>query len=81
MSRRYFWDFYGGSAEGTARHFHTHLDDFLARNAITGCTTGVEQPGKSQFAAWCEAPEEHGDAIRRALRPRREAEGGQDGRF
>ncbi|MBC7541839.1 MAG: hypothetical protein H7338_03830 [Candidatus Sericytochromatia bacterium] len=72
MGLRFYWDFYGGSAEGTATHFHKHLDEFLTRNGITGCRTGMLQAGKVQFAAWCEAPADHQAAIAKALRPRRE---------
>lgn len=68
--RRYFWDFFGPHSEGTARHFHEHLDEFLAREKLAGCTTGVVAEDRS-FAAFCDAPDEHHDVIQRALRPKR----------
>lgn len=69
--RRYFWDFFGPNAEGTARHFKEHLDGFLAREGIADATTGVvsEQPG--HWAAYCDAPSAHEASIAQALRPRR----------
>lgn len=68
--RRYFWDFFGPHAEGTARHFHKHLDEFLVRENIQGCSTGVVGNGE-HFAAYCDTPDEHRDVIQRALRPKR----------
>ena len=67
-----YWDHFGAPAEGTAEHFRVHLDEFLAREGLTGCTTGVvvEQPGH-HAAAWCTCPEPLVPVIGRALRPRR----------
>jgi uncharacterized protein len=72
----FFWDFFGSRAEGTARHFRQHLDEFLHREAVAGCTTGVEELRPAHWAAWCRAPEEATEAVQRALRPRRRQEGG-----
>jgi len=68
--RRFFWDFFGPHGEGTARHFHKHLDEFLVREKIEGCTTGVVG-NDMHFAAYCDTPDEHRDVIQRALRPKR----------
>jgi hypothetical protein len=67
----YYWDFFGPNAEQTARHFDEHLRQFLAKNAIAGCETGLESAGAGHFAAFCVAPVEAGQGIERALRPRR----------
>ncbi|MFO7177922.1 MAG: hypothetical protein DIU78_004395 [Pseudomonadota bacterium] len=69
--RRFFWDFFGPHAEPTAAHFVRHLDEFLARNALTGCSTGTLSAGPGHHAAYCDAPADVGAAIERALRPRR----------
>lgn len=69
--KTWYWDFAGPTAEGTARHFRVHLDEFLAREGLGGCETGVESQGPGHAAAFCRAPDEHGEAIQRALRPRR----------
>ena len=69
--RRFFWDFSGGQAAGTAEHFRRHLDEFLGREGIDGCKTGTEGYGPLHYAAWCDAPIAHSDAIIRSLRPRR----------
>jgi uncharacterized protein len=67
-----YWDYFGPTAEGTAAHFHGHLDEFLAREGLAGCTTGVDvlEPGR-HAAAWCRCPAQLIEIIGRALRPRR----------
>jgi hypothetical protein len=72
MPTTFFWDFFGPRAEGTARHFLRHLDEMLARDGVAGCATAVEQPHAAQWTVSCRAPGEAADALRRALRPRRE---------
>lgn len=69
--RRLFWDFTGPIAEGTAAHFKRHLDEFLEREAIEGCTTGLEGYGPMHHAAWCDTPSASEDVLIRTLRPRR----------
>lgn len=67
-----FWDFYGPTAQGTAEHFHRHLDEFLQREQLEGCETGVSIITAGRHAAaWCRCPAAIVDAIRGALRPRR----------
>jgi uncharacterized protein len=68
-----YWDFFGGAAEGTARHFQKHLDEFLARNACEGATTGLESNADGHRSVFCRAPAEQAEAIARALKPRRTA--------
>jgi hypothetical protein len=70
------WDFFGPRAEGTARHFLRHLDDFLERERIAGCGTAVEQAGAGQWTVSCRTPPEAASRVRLALRPRREREEG-----
>lgn len=67
-----YWDFFGPPAEGTAAHFHRHLDEFLVREQLDGCETGVEllEP-RRHAAAWCRCPEDLVPVLTRALRPRR----------
>jgi hypothetical protein len=72
--RTFFWDFPGPRGEGTARHFRKHLDEFLHREAVAGCTTGVEELARGSiqnWAAWCRAPAEVAEVVQRALKPRR----------
>lgn len=68
----FFWDFYGPRAEGTARHFQKHLDEFLRREQVAGCATGLEAPASNHWAVSCRAPAAAAEVVRRALRPRRE---------
>lgn len=67
----YYWDFFGPNAERTASHFEAHLKQFLVKNALADCTTGLETAGAGHFAAFCVASVEAGPGIERALRPRR----------
>lgn len=68
--RRYLWDFFGPHAEPTARHFLVHLDEFIAREKLEGCVTGVG-PDDGDWAVWCEIGEANRSVIERALRPKR----------
>jgi hypothetical protein len=74
------WDFFGPNAEGSARHFRKHLDEFLSANECAGCSTGVRSEGEGHHAAFCDAPEGAAAAIARALRPRRVTPGGEEQR-
>lgn len=69
--RRLYWDFHGGQAPGTAEHFRRHLDEFLAREGIEGCSTGTEGYTALHHAAWCDTPADHAELIIARLRPRR----------
>jgi hypothetical protein len=69
--RRLWWEFFGPDARGRAEHFGRHLDEFLARERIEGCTHGVVVDRAGQAATWCAAPNEQVDALARALAPRR----------
>jgi pimeloyl-ACP methyl ester carboxylesterase len=66
------WDFFGPTAQGTAEHFHRHLDEFLLRERLEGCETGVRVVEAGRHAAvWCRCPRELVEPLRGALRPRR----------
>jgi hypothetical protein len=69
--KRYFWDFFGPNAQGTARHFREHLSQFLERHAIEGCKLELVSAGPGHHAAACVAPSEAAELIEGALRPRR----------
>jgi hypothetical protein len=71
MTTCYYWDFFGPDAEQTAVHFRHHLDEFLTRESLLGCETGLMSKGSGHHAAWCRAPEPAGASIARTLRPRR----------
>lgn len=67
----YLWDFYGPDAQGTAEHFAHHVDEFIVRNQMGECPTGVESVGPGHVVAWCTAPEEHHSLVFKALKPKR----------
>ena len=67
-----YWDFHGPTAQGTAEHFHRHLDEFLQREQLHGCETGVAIIERGRHAAaWCRCPVALVSTLRGALRPRR----------
>ena len=74
MATTFCWDFFGPRAEGTARHFLRHLDDFLQRECVAGCTTAVAAPRPGQWTVTCRTPPAAVEAVRGALRPRRQVE-------
>lgn len=69
--RTFYWDFFGPHAERTATHFEAHLQQFLEKNALGGCETGVGSEQSGHFAAFCSAPTEVEDALVKSLRPQR----------
>ncbi len=71
----YSWDFYGPRAEGTARHFLRHLEEFLERHDLRGCELDTSSDGEGHVAARCRAPLEAQTSIERALRPQRREPG------
>lgn len=68
----YYWDYFGPDADGTARHFRIHLDEYIARSKLEGCETGTDAAGPGHSVAWCRTPDAVREAILR-LRPRRAA--------
>lgn len=67
---RFHWDFFGPDAPQTAAHFLHHVDEFCARNAITGqrhWTTALPL----RVTATLECDEAHLAVIRDSLRPKR----------
>jgi hypothetical protein len=69
--RRYFWDFFGPNARGSAEHFREHLSQFLERHSIEGCDLSLVSAGPGHHAAACVAPLDAAELIEGALRPRR----------
>ena len=68
--KTYFWDFFGPRSEGTARHFRTHLIQFLEAQAIAGCDTGLASEGTGHQAVYCRSPEPSA-TIESLLKPKR----------
>lgn len=68
---RLCWDFYGPDSQGTAEHFARHLDEFIAKHALTGCATGTEVVGPMHAFAHCRAEGAALETLKRALRPKR----------
>jgi len=67
---RFHWDFFGPDALQTAEHFLHHVDEFCARNSISGhrrWTTALPV----RVTATLECDEAHMKVIRDALKPKR----------
>jgi hypothetical protein len=69
--KRFFWDFFGPRADGTAQHFLLHLREFLAKNACPEMPVGLQSEGPGHQSVFCCPPPELEAAIERSLRPRR----------
>lgn len=69
--RTFFWDFFGPNAERTAAHFKLHLDQFLEKNALSGCETGTTSAQAGHFAAFCRTPAAVEPALMQSLKPQR----------
>ena len=69
--RRFFWDFFGGQAAGTAAHFRAHLDEFVVNQDLDDCASGTEAYSRVHHATWCTAPDAASEVIVTHLRPHR----------
>jgi len=65
---RFHWDFFGPDARPTAVHFLKHIDEFCARESITGFKHTVIDQGV-RCSAVLECEEQYLKVIREALRP------------
>ena len=53
----WYWDFIGPRSEAIARHHAEHLAEFVQKNGLEGCDTGVEVQTPMRSVAWIKAPE------------------------
>ena len=70
---RVFWDYYGPSAEATARHFAHHLEDLIQRDSLadTVLQCDIEIYHDTHAAAYCDATYETGKKLAQALKSKR----------
>lgn len=66
----YIWDFFGPNAEGTARHFLRHLEQYWVKSGLEGCEGGLESEATGHHAVWCRTPPA-ADAAIMQLKPKR----------
>lgn len=71
MHVRLLWDFFGPTAEPTARHFAHHLIERLRADSMEGARARVEAPDELHAVVVCELPTASADAVTAALRPTR----------
>lgn len=67
---RFHWDFFGPDALPTAQHFLRHLDQFCAREGVSGHRHWTTDQ-KMRTVATMECDERYLTTIRDALRPKR----------
>lgn len=67
---RFHWDFFGPDAPETAEHFLHHVDEFCARNSISGQRHWITKL-PVRVTATLECDESHLVVIRDALKPKR----------
>lgn len=65
---RLHWDFFGPDAKVTAEHFLHHLDQFCAREHVSGYRHWVREES-IRSTAIMECDEQHLKVLRDALRP------------
>ncbi len=65
---RFHWDFFGPDAQETAAHFVKHLDQFCAREGITGRSWTMTNP-PLRHSAVLECEEQYLKVVRDALKP------------
>jgi hypothetical protein len=68
---RLIWDFYGETAEGTAKHHVIHLEEFMEREKLTYFNRGTDSKGDLHAFAYMTVAEEDVKILRDALRPNR----------
>ena len=68
---RFYWDFFGPDARGTAEHFHRHLREFLTHYQLDALTTDVGSMEPGHAHCWCDTPAASVELIEQRLRPRR----------
>ena len=67
---RFHWDFFGPDALPTAEHFLRHLDQFCAKEGVTGYRHWTTDQGVRAVAS-LECSDAHLVLIRDRLRPKR----------
>lgn len=65
---RFHWDFFGPDALKTAEHFLRHVDEFCAREGITGQRHWITN-APARYTAVVECDEKHLNIVRDALKP------------
>ncbi|MDX9751453.1 MAG: hypothetical protein RBT71_10270 [Flavobacteriales bacterium] len=65
---RFHWDFFGPDAQRTAEHFLHHVDEFNAREGVTGHRHWTTDHGV-RVTATLECDQQHLHLVRDRLRP------------
>lgn len=69
--KRFFWDFFGPRAQGTAEHFLIHLRQFLEKSGCAELPCGLTCEAPGHYAVYCVPTEAFRESIECSLRPRR----------
>lgn len=68
---RLIWDFYGETADGTAKHHIIHLEEFMGREKLTYFNKGTDSNADLHAFAYMTIAEKDVKILRDALRPNR----------
>lgn len=68
---RLIWDFYGDTAEGTAKHHVVHLEEFMERSKLPFYNQGISTEGELHALAYITVDEKDIIPLRDALKPNR----------
>lgn len=68
---RLIWDFYGETAEGTAKHHVIHLEEFMQREKCTYYNQGIDTKADLHALAYITVDEKDVTMLRDALKPNR----------
>lgn len=65
------WDFYGETAEGTAKHHVIHLKEFMEKEGLNYSNEGIDSKGELHAMAMITIEENNVPIVRDALKPHR----------
>ncbi len=68
---RLLWDFYGETAEGTAKHHLVHLEQFMERSKLPFFNQGISSEAELHALAFLTVNETDVIPLRDALKPNR----------
>lgn len=68
---RLIWDFYGDTAEGTAKHHLIHLGEFMQRSSMPIYNEGISTEAELHALAFITVDEKDVISLRDALKPGR----------
>ena len=66
---RFVWEFFGPESNQLAKHHHTHLNEFFAKENISNINTGVEQESSNLSCSYVVIDDSYLELIKSSLKP------------